>query len=166
MAADTFTGTIVSDFYTNGTYTLLGDITLNIFPTSADTIDRTSAHACWPCVLTACITCMHSTQTVTAACIAHAVIQTENENGFYWGPMYNAYETRTTQSCSPTTAGCCSSGMVLTKLVYDTSTSYLCWYPQYTDNAMQIQVRGSHSPWHCLLALSCACMHKPWTKTC
>ena len=38
-------GTVFSDYYTNGTYTLQGAITLNIFPTSANTIDRTSAHA-------------------------------------------------------------------------------------------------------------------------
>ena len=55
--------------------------------------------------------------------------------------MYNAYETRTTQSCSTSTTGCCSSGTLLTKLVEDTSTSYLCWYPQETNNDMQVQVR-------------------------
>lgn len=79
---------------------------------------------------------------LTSAC-AHAVIQTDNSNGFAWGPMYNAYETRTTQTCSASTTGCCSSGTVLTKLLYDTSTSYTCWLPQYTTNAMQIQVSGN-----------------------
>ena len=77
--------------------------------------------------------------------------------------VYNAYETRMTQSCNTAVKGCCSSGTVLTQLVQDMSTPYACYAPVDTFNDMAMQARA-RLIWLCPLrallgALAC-CMHR------
>ena len=57
---------------------------------------------------------------------------------------YNAYEVTTSQSCSMSTTGCCSSTS-LTRLVQDTSVVYNC-YTVYDpgQNDFTISVRAFH----------------------
>ena len=78
----------------------------------------------------------------------HAVLATFSQYpSFVYGPLYNAYETRTTQACNTSITGCCSSGTVLTQLVKDTGAgAYKCYMLQFMPNDMKIQVWGSATP--------------------
>lgn len=77
----------------------------------------------------------------------------------YGGPLlyqaHNAYETRTSQACSNSVVGCCTSSS-LTRLVQDTSTTYNCWSPQSLPNDMLLQVKTFtilNTPLKCLQLL-------------
>ena len=88
-----------------------------------------------------------------------------SQGGPYRYQVYNAYETKTTQSCSTSTVGCCSSTS-LTRLMQDTSTQYNCWSPQALPNDFAIQVRRQALVILCLPSLQDsaaekAALHQP-----
>jgi len=85
-------------------------------------------------------------QTILLTFTLAAVVVTQssgNPGASQGGPWllqaYNAYETRTSQACSNSVAGCCTSNS-LTRLVQDTSVTYNCYSPISVPNDFLLQV--------------------------